>query len=120
MGIKKYELITDGSNKRIKALRSFQVQDRYVNIGDVGGIVYDEKTLSQDGNAWIFKGNMGSPTIRISGDAIVDITEGAVSGAVKALLTIDGQSKVVGAAANLNVRTSGAAWEHRLPYFARR
>lgn len=111
MGIKKYELITDGSNKRIKALRSFQVQDRYVNIGDVGGIVYDEKTLSQDGNAWIFKGNMGSPTIRISGDAIVDITEGAVSGAVKALLTIDGQSKVVGAAANLNVRTSGAAWE---------
>lgn len=111
MGIKKYELITDGSNKRIKALRSFQVQDRYVNIGDVGGIVYDEKTLSQDGNAWIFKGNMGSPTIRISGDAIVDITEGTVSGSVKALLTIDGQSKVVGAAANLNVRTSGAAWE---------
>lgn len=111
MGIKKYELITDGANKRIKALRSFQVQDRYVNIGDVGGIVYDEKTLSQDGNAWIFKGNMGSPTIRISGDAIVDITEGTVSGSVKALLTIDGQSKVVGAAANLNVRTSGAAWE---------
>lgn len=111
MGLKKYELITDGSNKRIKALRSFQVQDRYVNIGDVGGIVYDEKTLSQDGNAWIFKGNMGSPTIRISGDAIVDLTEGTVSQGVKALLTIDGQSKVVGAAARLKVLTSGAAWE---------
>lgn len=108
---KKYELIADGANKRIKALRSFKVQDRYVNIGDVGGIVYDEKTLSQDGNAWIFKGNMGSPTIRVSGDAIVDITEGTVSGSVKALLTIDGQSKVVGAAANLNVRTSNTAWE---------
>ena len=40
---KKYELIADGANKRIKALRSFKVQDRYVNIGDVGGIVYDEK-----------------------------------------------------------------------------
>lgn len=111
MGLKKYEIITVGGNKRVRALRSWQVGDRYVNIGDVGGIVYDEKTLSQDGNAWIFKGNMGSPTIRISGDAIVDITEGTVSNAVKALLTIDGQSKVVGAAANLNVRTSNTAWE---------
>ena len=48
MGIKKYEIITVGGDKRVRALRSWRVQDRYVNIGDVGGIVYDEKTLSQD------------------------------------------------------------------------
>lgn len=95
MGIKKYELITDGADKRIKALRSFQVQDRYVNIGDVGGIVYDEKTLSQDGNAWIFKGNLGYPTVRVSGDAVVDFDEVSIT-SPKPLVTIDGQSQLIG------------------------
>lgn len=61
MGLKKYEIITVGSDKRVRALRSWQVQDRYVNIGDVGGIVYDEKTLSQDGACWLFRGNFGFP-----------------------------------------------------------
>lgn len=59
---KKYELIADGANKRIKALRSFKVQDRYVNIGDVGGIVYDEKTLSQDDNAVYANGEVAEIT----------------------------------------------------------
>lgn len=70
--IKKYEIINDGGKKRIKALRSFHVQGRYVNIGDVGGIVYDENTLSQEGNCWIFSGNLNYPSIRVSGDSIVD------------------------------------------------
>lgn len=70
--IKKYELINDGGKKRIKALRSFHVQGRYVNIGDVGGTVYDENTLSQEGNAWIFSGNLNYPSIRVGGDSIVD------------------------------------------------
>lgn len=70
--IKKYEIINDGGKKRIKALRSFHVQGRYVNIGDVGGIVYDENTLSQEGNGWIFSGNLNYPSIRVSGDSIVD------------------------------------------------
>lgn len=96
---KKYELIADGANKRIKALRSFKVQDRYVNIGDVGGIVYDEKTLSQDGNAWIFRGNYSCPTVRISGDAVIDTNEVGSLGATP-LVTIDGESKIVGAALN--------------------
>ena len=43
-----------------------------MNIGDVGGIVYDENTLSQEGNAWIFSGNLGYPSIRVGGDSIVD------------------------------------------------
>lgn len=70
--IKKYEIINDGDVKRIKALRSFHVQGRYVNLGDVGGIVYDENTLSQEGNGWIFSGNLNYPSIRVSGDSIVD------------------------------------------------
>ena len=70
--IKKYEIITVGTDKRIKALRSFRVQDRFVNVGDVGGIVYDENTLSQEGNCWIFSGNLNYPSIRVGGDSIVD------------------------------------------------
>lgn len=75
MGLKKYEIITVGGNKRVRALRSWQVGDRYVNIGDTGGIVYDEKTLSQDGACWLFSGNFGFPGARIGGDSIVDVVE---------------------------------------------
>lgn len=78
MGLKKYEIITVGSNKRVRALRSWQVQDRYVNIGDVGGIVYDEKTLSQDGACWLFRGNFNFPGARIGGDSVVDMKEGGL------------------------------------------
>lgn len=66
MGLKKYEIITVGGNKRVRALRSWQVGDRYVNIGDTGGIVYDEKTLSQDGACWLFSGNFSFPGARIA------------------------------------------------------
>ena len=79
MGLKKYEIITVGSDKRVRALRSWQVGDRYVNIGDVGGIVYDEKTLSQDGACWLFRGNFGFPSARIGGDSIVDVGEATLS-----------------------------------------
>lgn len=96
--IKKYEIINDGSNKRIKALRSFHVQGRYVNIGDVGGIVYDENTLSQEGNAWIFSGNLNYPSIRVSGDSIVDTNgyEGAVTDP-RPFVNITGTSALIGA-----------------------
>lgn len=96
--IKKYEIITVGANKRIKALRSFSVQGRSVNIGDVGGIVYDENTLSQEGNAWIFSGNLGYPSIRVSGDSIVDTNgyEGAVT-EPRPFVNITGTSALIGA-----------------------
>lgn len=95
---KKYEIITVEGRKRVKALRSFSVQGRYVNVGDVGGIVYDENTLSQEGNAWIFSGNLGYPSIRVSGDSIVDTNgyEGAVTGA-RPLVNITGSSALIGA-----------------------
>lgn len=96
--IKKYEIITVGSDKRVKALRSFSVQGRFVNIGDVGGIVYDENTLSQEGNCWIFSGNLNYPSIRVGGDSIVDTNgyEGAVTDP-RPFVNITGTSALVGA-----------------------
>ena len=96
MGLKKYEIITVGSDRRVRALRSWQVGDRYVNIGDVGGIVYDEKTLSQDGACWLFRGNFGFPGARIGGDSIVDVAEAALSAAGAPNVDILGSSVVVG------------------------
>lgn len=96
MGLKKYEIITVGSDKRVRALRSWQVGDRYVNIGDVGGIVYDEKTLSQDGLCWLFRGNFGFPGARIGGDSIVDVSEAALSATGTPAVDILGSSVVVG------------------------
>lgn len=96
--IKKYEIITVGDRKRVKALRSFSVQGRYVNVGDVGGIVYDENTLSQEGNAWIFSGNLNYPSIRVGGDSIVDTNgyEGAVTES-RPFVNITGTSALIGA-----------------------
>lgn len=96
--IKKYEIINDGSKKRIKALRSFHVQGRYVNIGDVGGIVYDENTLSQEGNGWIFSGNLNYPSIHVSGDSIVD-TNGYEADVTdpRPFVNITGTSALIGA-----------------------
>lgn len=96
--IKKYEIITVEDHKRVKALRSFSVQGRYVNVGDVGGIVYDENTLSQEGNAWIFSGNLNYPSIRVGGDSIVDTNgyEGAVTGP-RPFVNITGTSALIGA-----------------------
>lgn len=96
MRLKKYEIITVGSDKRVRALRSWQVGDRYVNIGDVGGIVYDEKTLSQDGACWLFRGNFNFPGARISGDSIVDVGEAALSATGAPNVDILGSSVVVG------------------------
>ena len=97
MGLKKYEIITVGSNKRVRALRSWQVGDRYVNIGDVGGIVYDEKTLSQDGACWLFRGNFGFPGARIGGDSIVDVGEATPPAGGSPAVDILGSSVVAGA-----------------------
>lgn len=107
--IKKYEIITVGGNKRIKALRSFSVQGRYVNVGDVGGIVYDENTLSQEGNAWIFSGNLNYPSIRVSGDSIVDTNgyEGAVT-EPRPFVNITGTSALIGAHEFITGKVSAA------------
>lgn len=107
--IKKYEIITVGADKRIKALRSFRVQDRFVNIGDVGGIVYDENTLSQEGNCWIFSGNLNYPSIRVGGDSIVDTNgyEAEVTDP-RPFVNITGTSALIGAHEFVTGKTSAA------------
>lgn len=107
--IKKYEIINDGGKKRIKALRSFHVQGRYVNIGDVGGIVYDENTLSQEGNCWIFSGNLNYPSIRVGGDSIVD-TNGYEADVTdpRPIVNITGASALIGAHEFVTGKTTAA------------
>ena len=107
--IKKYEIITVEGKKRIKALRSFSVQGRFVNIGDVGGIVYDENTLSQEGNAWIFSGNLNYPSIRVGGDSIVDTNgyKGEVTDP-RPFVNITGTSALIGAHEFVTGKTSTA------------
>lgn len=76
---KKYEIVNVGGVNRVRALRSWMVQGRQVNMGDVGGAVFDERTLSQDGDAWIFSGRLDNPLIRVGGDSVVNIGETAPS-----------------------------------------
>ena len=104
MGLKKYEIITVGSDRRVRALRSWAVGGRYVNIGDVGGIVYDEKTLSQDGLCWLFRGNFGFPGARIGGDSIVDVGEATLSTAGTPNVDILGASVLVGSKLQFEAR----------------
>lgn len=108
MSLKKYEIITVGSDKRVRALRSWQVGYRYVNIGDVGGIVYDEKTLSQDGACWLFRGNFGFPGARIGGDSIVDVGEAALSATGTPNVDILGSSVVVGSKLSFQAEQTNA------------
>lgn len=72
---KKYEIVNVGGLSRVRALRSWVVQGRQVNVGDVGGAVFDERTLSQDGACWIFSGRLDNPLVRVGGDSVVNIVE---------------------------------------------
>ena len=80
-----------------------------MNIGDVGGIVYDENTLSQEGNCWIFSGNLGYPSIRVGGDSIVDTNgyEGEVTDP-RPFVSITGTSALIGAHEFITGKTSAA------------
>lgn len=70
---RKYEIVNVGGLNRVRALRSWVVQGRQVNVGDVGGAVFDERTLSQDGACWIFSGRLDNPLVRVGGDSVVNI-----------------------------------------------
>lgn len=71
----KYEIVNVGGVNRVRALRSWVVQGRQVNAGDVGGAVFDERTLSQDGACWIFSGRLDNPLVRVGGDSVVNIPD---------------------------------------------
>lgn len=72
---RKYEIVNVGGVNRVRALRSWVVQGRQVNVGDVGGAVFDERTLSQDGACWIFSGRLDNPLVRVGGDSVVNIAD---------------------------------------------
>lgn len=98
MECKKYEIIKDGGRKRIRSLRDFTVQDRRVCVGDLGGYVYDEKTLAQKGNAWIFSGSLEYPGVRVMDGAIVDMGNNLPkSYARPKRVIISGNSRIMGA-----------------------
>lgn len=98
MECKKYEIIEDGGRKRIRSLRDFTVQDRHVCVGDLGGYVYDEKTLSQDGNCWIFSGSLEYPGVRVMDEAIVDMGSNLPKDNARPKATIiSGNSRIMGA-----------------------
>lgn len=96
--IKKYELVDESGRKRLRALRNFSVQGRDVNVHDLGGYVYDDKTLSQEGNCWIFSGSLEYPGVRVLDEAIVDmgIDTAKVAPRMRAC-TIRGNSRLMGA-----------------------
>ena len=72
---RKYEIVNVGGLSHVRALRSWVVQGRQVNVGDVGGAVFDERTLSQDGACWIFSGRLNNPLVRVGGDSVVNIPD---------------------------------------------
>lgn len=98
MECKKYEIIEDGGRKRIRSLRDFTVQDRHVCVGDLGGYVYDERTLAQKGNAWIFSGSLEYPGIHVIDEAIVDMgsNEAFANAARMNRALIRGNSRIMG------------------------
>lgn len=98
MECKKYEIIEDGGRKRIRSLRDFTVQDRHVCVSDLGGYVYDERTLAQKGNAWIFSGSLEYPGIHVIDEAIVDMgsNEAFANAARMNRVLIRGNSRIMG------------------------
>lgn len=94
----KYDIIDEGGRKRVRALRSFTVQGRDVCPMELGGYVYDEKTLSQEGNCWIFSGSLEYPGVRVMDEAIVDMGINLPKDTARPKATIiSGNSRIMGA-----------------------
>lgn len=94
----KYDIIDEGGRKRVRALRPFTVQGRDVCPMELGGYVYDEKTLSQEGNCWIFSGSLEYPGVRVMDEAIVDMGINLPKNNARPKATIiSGNSRIMGA-----------------------
>lgn len=94
----KYDIIDEDGRKRVRALRPFTVQGRDVCPMELGGYVYDEKTLSQEGNCWIFSGSLEYPGVRVMDEAIVDMGINIPKGTARPKATIiSGNSRIMGA-----------------------
>lgn len=94
----KYDIIDEGGRKRVRALRPFTVQGRDVCPMELGGYVYDEKTLSQEGTCWIFSGSLEYPGVRVMDEAIVDMGINLPKSTARPKVTIiSGNSRIMGA-----------------------
>lgn len=94
----KYDIIDEDGRKRVRALRPFTVQGRDVCPMELGGYVYDDKTLSQDGNCWIFSGSLEYPGVRVMDEAIVDMGNNLPKAIARPKATIiSGNSRIMGA-----------------------
>lgn len=94
----KYDIIDEGGRKRVRALRPFTVQGRDVCPMELGGYVYDDKTLSQEGNCWIFSGSLEYPGVRVLDEAIVDMGNNLPkNNARPKSVIISGNSRIMGA-----------------------
>ena len=94
----KYDIINEGGRKRVRALRHFTVQGRDVCPMELGGYVYDDKTLSQEGNCWIFSGSLEYPGVRVMDEAIVDMGNNLPKSNARPKATIiSGNSRIMGA-----------------------
>lgn len=94
----KYDIIDEDGRKRVRALRPFTVQGRDVCPMELGGYVYDDKTLSQDGNCWIFSGSLEYPGVRVMDEAIVDMGINLPKSNARPKATIiSGNSRIMGA-----------------------
>lgn len=94
----KYDIIDEGKRKRVRALRPFTVQGRDVCPMELGGYVYDDNTLSQEGNCWIFSGSLEYPGVRVMDEAIVDMGNNLSKSIARPKVTIiSGNSRIMGA-----------------------
>lgn len=94
----KYDIIDEGGRKRVRALRPFTVQGRDVCPMELGGYVYDDKTLSQEGNCWIFSGSLEYPGVHVMDEAIVDMGNNLPKNNARPKATIiSGNSRIMGA-----------------------
>lgn len=65
---------------------------------ELGGYVYDDKTLSQEGNCWIFSGSLEYPCVHVLDEAIVDMGNNLPKAATRPKATIiSGNSRIMGA-----------------------
>lgn len=94
----KYDIIDEGGRKRVRALRPFTVQGRDVCPMELGGYVYDDETLSQEGNCWIFSGSLEYPGVRVMDEAIVDMGNNLPKAIARPkAVIISGNSRIMGA-----------------------
>ena len=69
---KKYKVMKVGNYYRIKALKDFQlITGEVVRKGDLGGLVYGEHNLSQEGNCWIGCNAGASKHSRVMDNAVM-------------------------------------------------